>query len=338
MKKKNIILFIINITLLTTIVAQNDTSLYFDGINDYVEVPNTAMNSIGTNDFTIEAWIKGDESLQIAHPTILSNSSAFGNGCVIFFHDLWGGSQSKMLCIQYGSFNHMIINNGTYNGSLLDGTCHHIAITRQGNVISFYADGVLFGTKTTTVNLDISGPLPLWMGRYDNLNNEYKGLLSQVRIWNVARTETEISSNLNISIPGSTPNLLSYWELNEGSGQVIIDKTTNANGQLGSSLSTDINDPQRNTDFCINTSINIQEIKPEISLTISPNPNNGIFKVELKNKDAAVEIYDIVGKKVFSKNNINNKITIDITDQSSGIYFIKVLTKGRVISQKFIKD
>ena len=84
---KAFILFTINLMFLATAVAQNDTALYFDGVDDYVEIPNTAMNSIGTNDFTYEAYINGDEFNQNTHPIIFSNRSQVGVGSKLFFQN-----------------------------------------------------------------------------------------------------------------------------------------------------------------------------------------------------------------------------------------------------------
>lgn len=91
---------LLSILFLTSLVSSAQL-LTFDGNNDYVEVPND-LNTIGNGDFTIEAWVKGLESEQQANPVILSNSPSFPNGCVVFFHDIWGSSNSKMLCIQFG--------------------------------------------------------------------------------------------------------------------------------------------------------------------------------------------------------------------------------------------
>jgi hypothetical protein len=49
-----------------------------------------------------------------------------------------------------------------------------------------------------------------------------------------------------------------------------------------------------------------------------------------------VKIIDITGKKVMStKENTN---TINVTDFSNGIYFIKLITKERIITKKFVKQ
>ncbi|MFT5891346.1 MAG: hypothetical protein ACI9Y7_001447 [Dokdonia sp.] len=135
------------ICTLFSLHSQTISNLSFDGLNDYIEAPSTALDIIGNQDFTFEAWVRGDESSQTTHPTIFSNRPTSASGCIFFFHDIHSDSIYKMLCVQLNGVNYILFNNGTYNGSLLDGECHHVAITKQGNLISFYADGAFIGTR-----------------------------------------------------------------------------------------------------------------------------------------------------------------------------------------------
>lgn len=340
MKKTFFIYSILNILLILPLVAQNDTSLYFDGIDDYIEIQNMAMNSIGTNDFTYEAYVNGDESLQKnSHPIILSNRSLDVIGCQLFFHDLWGNSQHKMLSLQLDGSNYFLINNGTYNGSILDGTCHHIAVSRENDSLFFYVDGALIGNKIIRGSPTIYSTAPIWIGQDLPTNNAFKGTISQVRIWGMARTETEIYHNINLNIAGNTPGLLGYWKLNEKSGQVAIDKTANNDGQLGSSATIDIHDPQRSSNYCFRT-IDVHNNSLDNSLLISPNPNNGKFRIELTNpiNTTSVEVYDIVGTKVFGETIRSNDLFIDISSEPEGIYFIRLNINGKSIIKETVKQ
>jgi alpha-tubulin suppressor-like RCC1 family protein len=84
------------------------------------------------------------------------------------------------------------------------------------------------------------------------------------------------------------------------------------------------------------------------SLSIFPNPSrNGVFQLAISSlngevSDLQLEIYDITGKRIFSKNaQINasdSAVLIDISEQSQGVYFLNVETMGYRISQKLIKQ
>jgi len=60
-------------------------------------------------------------------------------------------------------------------------------------------------------------------------------------------------------------------------------------------------------------------------INIYPNPTTGIFTIE-GNNIQSVEITNIRGQLVFQSKRCNNKSTVDISNQSKGIYFIKVVT------------
>jgi len=75
-------------------------------------------------------------------------------------------------------------------------------------------------------------------------------------------------------------------------------------------------------------------------ITIYPNPNSGQFTLALGNVNSnnLVEIYDIMGKKVFSKTVNKNKITIDIANQPKGIYLVKVSNGNNFYTQKIVYE
>lgn len=318
--------------------------LNFDGVDDYVEVPNTSLNNIGFSDFTFEAWIKGDLANQPAHPMIFSNRSAVGTGVLFFFHDLWGSSNYKMLALQINqNANHYLLNNGTFNGNILDGTCHHIAIAREIDSLYYYVDGSLIGkAKIFNSSPTVSSTADLWIGQDGPTNNSFAGIISRVRIWDVARSASEISNNMNAIISGLTPGLAAYWELDDGSGQIAMDKTTNYDGQLGSSAGVDGNDPQWIRDCCSFTT-GISGAQPQrMELTLSPNPNNGQFAIDLAKMNLAsngteVRVFDLNGKNVFKENIAIDKVFIDISAHPAGIYLIQVITSEVLVTQKFIK-
>ena len=66
------------------------------------------------------------------------------------------------------------------------------------------------------------------------------GEISEVRVWNVARTAEEIASNPYMVDPHSE-GLIAYWKFNEGTGSKIIDHTGNGNDLTGNTTPTWIN-------------------------------------------------------------------------------------------------
>jgi len=63
-------------------------------------------------------------------------------------------------------------------------------------------------------------------------------------------------------------------------------------------------------------------------ITIYPNPSNGVFYINNEtNEEMQLMIMDVAGRFVVNKTLYNSINTIDISDQSSGIYIIQ-LTRG----------
>lgn len=67
----------------------------------------------------------------------------------------------------------------------------------------------------------------------EDLKFPYLGYLDEVYIWNLARTEEQLSNTMYAVLGGSEDGLLGYWNFNKGSGSELIDQTTQAlNGQF----------------------------------------------------------------------------------------------------------
>lgn len=75
-------------------------------------------------------------------------------------------------------------------------------------------------------------------------------------------------------------------------------------------------------------------------LFIYPNPNSGTFSIETNSTEAKdVFVYDVMGKMVFSATGITDHVlTVDITSQASGIYFVKVVHGNSIESKRIIKQ
>jgi len=233
---------------------ENDCKgLYFDGANDRVEAPTSVMNQINTGDFTFEAWFEADEANTSAFPLIFSNRASTGGGFdgVCFgFHNNFGGSTNKLLFLQLNGINLLSLNTP----QLLDAKCHHIAISREGNTLYYYADGLLIDTKTRPI-VDISSSEPLLIGAdaVSPSSHPWGELIKEIRIWDVARTNIEIQNNLSQTLNGNEVGLLAHYEMNEGTGQIIKDKTyNNFDGLLGTTSGSDPNDPVWHESCCEN--------------------------------------------------------------------------------------
>ena len=100
---------------------------------------------------------------------------------------------------------------------------HHAAVTYNGAQLCLYLDGVLNGTCTATTAAPRSDSIqiPAIGTAYDSTGaavGRFAGMVDEVRIWNVARTQAEIQSAMNVEIVSPVTGLLGRWGLNAGTG------------------------------------------------------------------------------------------------------------------------
>lgn len=74
------------------------------------------------------------------------------------------------------------------------------------------------------------------------------------------------------------------------------------------------------------------------SFSIYPNPNNGKFTITVDSGNCNISVYDICGKliQITSYYGKQQNISIDLTDKSKGIYFVKLQTDHELITKKII--
>jgi hypothetical protein len=85
---------------------------------------------------------------------------------------------------------------------------------------------------------------------------------------------------------------------------------------------------------------NITSASPEIN--IYPNPNNGEFTISGISSKSIVEVYNILGEKVYSQPSVfNSQLSLNISNQPGGIYLYRVIGEdgsligeGKIILQK----
>jgi hypothetical protein len=75
-------------------------------------------------------------------------------------------------------------------------------------------------------------------------------------------------------------------------------------------------------------------------IVISPNPSTGIFTIFSNNLALdKLEVYDITGKIIVSKRNLDTtNSTLDLTNVSTGIYFVKMVSNNQSTVKRIIKN
>ena len=232
------ILYIITVVAITASVGWGGNALNFDGAGDVVNVSDN--NSLeGFEEMSISVWIKKAADSDPNEDTIISK---------------WASDYTY--CLRYDSADNeldwLIGNAGTYDScinpvSIEDANWHHIVAVYDGSTGYVYLDSFLLG-DTATLGIAIgSNDSPLQIGASPHpadANNHFKGSIDDVRIYDKALSVGQIEHLCHDSNT-TEPNLVGYWNLDQGQGQSADDISGNGNdGSLGSDpCSSDINDP-----------------------------------------------------------------------------------------------
>jgi len=198
-------------------------AMSFDGSDDYVAITNTT-----SEDFTLEAWIKPDGTGSAA------GSNAF-HGDGILWSDVSGSANDFVLAIlgnNIAFWDGSADANGTggnVTGNtdvVTDGEWHHIAVTREsGGSMILYVDGVPDGSATAGTNALTDNPA-IHIGANTLNSRYYSGQIDEVRIWNTARSQTEIQADMYRALDSFESGLAAYYRFDQDSGTELVDVTS----------------------------------------------------------------------------------------------------------------
>jgi len=108
---------------------------------------------------------------------------------------------------------------------------NHIAYVSDGANDIVYLDGVEIARQTKSFTIE-SNPTVRIGSLDDKVGNYYhfNGLIDEVRIWDIARTQEEIQATKYIVLTGNEPGLVGYWRFDDepGSG-IATDSSPNGN-------------------------------------------------------------------------------------------------------------
>ena len=175
----------------------------FDGVDDFVSVPDDPSLTLGGAPFTIDLWVNFNQ---------LTGRDPF------IGHDEGGGNQNKWI-FWYDAVGHR--NSGPalrfhingpgigpidpviapWNPNL--GQWYNVAVTRDGNTYVLYIDGAAVATETNAIS--IADPAaPLTIGKAESFL--LHGLIDEVQIFHRALSASEIQAIVNGTACSPTPD------------------------------------------------------------------------------------------------------------------------------------
>ncbi|MCB0283651.1 MAG: LamG domain-containing protein, partial [Calditrichaeota bacterium] len=108
---------------------------------------------------------------------------------------------------------------------LVAGEWVHIAVTFNGTKLKIYINSVL------TAESDHNGLIGFRNSINQHVFNIHinNGLIDDVRLWNVERTQPEIAQNINNKLVGNEAGLAAYWPLDDATNNITSDYTASHN-------------------------------------------------------------------------------------------------------------
>jgi hypothetical protein len=235
-----------------------------------------------------------------------------------------------------------------------------VAVTYDGNSMKIYIDGVLSAQNNITLTIGNANNSNLLIGESPGFPGRvFNGKIDEVRVWNVARAQTQIQSTMNTILTEeyySSPysGLVGYWRLDEGTGQSAQDLSFYSNNAtLGTSANPDVSDPSWVQANILIVNLDDEKNSPSIPIRFSlsqnyPNPFNPVTKIKYtvpsvilsgaKNLTVQLKVYDVLGNEIAALVNEEKsagiyEVDFDGSKLSSGVYFYQ-LSAGNFINTK----
>lgn len=164
----------------------------FDGSNDYISIPKTPALNFGTGDFSVEFWVKFNNTASLGGMVSGDNFGAAGdyNGW-LFNNDFSSGGMGWMTRKASVGATHARFAAGNFS----NGTWYHLAGVRSGRTLSFYVNGTLVSSGTEGSAIDVSNPYEIRIGSLSlGSPQNFPGMIDELALYSRALSPSEVAS------------------------------------------------------------------------------------------------------------------------------------------------
>ncbi|MFK8045119.1 MAG: LamG-like jellyroll fold domain-containing protein [Crocinitomicaceae bacterium] len=193
--------------LITDFSFSQSVGLNFDGTNDYIQT--TYEGVTGSSDRTFEAWVYVSTTAPASNLAIIDYGlNAVGS------RNTFNVTGSRGLSFISGGTN---ANIGTGTNVVPEGQWVHVAFVLNGGTGYLYVNGVQEGTGSLSSVNTPTGNSDVRIGqRVTGGSIPFNGNIDEVRIYDYARTVTEINADMNSEYCTIPAGLVAYYRLNDG--------------------------------------------------------------------------------------------------------------------------
>jgi hypothetical protein len=152
-------------------------SALFDGTGDYLTFSQSSDLTLGTNNFTVEMWVRPNNTAAQYQPVF----SLDGNGYPLVLFQMTSGVMEGYISTSGSSWDFANVNIGTFTA----GNWYHISVVRNGSTFAWYLNGTQTQTRTSSSSIIAQRSA----GRIGTSDSPYywNGWVDEVRISNSAR-------------------------------------------------------------------------------------------------------------------------------------------------------
>lgn len=200
--------------------------LDFDGKDDYIDCGNGSELNF-TESMAIEFWFKLTDPKEGSRYYLLGRGDRqYNYSYGLLYQNLKGNhEQIKFLYSKAPAVWQPAMRIG-------DRQFHHLALVIDRQQVELYIDAQSQGSQSLSDPINPPSDVPFQIGRLFG-KTRFKGQIADLRIWNKPRTHQEITTQFQQRLTGKELGLVSYWPLNEGSGNQSYDRTDSGNhGQI----------------------------------------------------------------------------------------------------------
>jgi hypothetical protein len=247
----------------SSLIAPTNYSVAFNGSNQYLSLPNTSALDLGSNNFTMEAWvypasISGNKNIFY----INGNASSYSAIC-LYVQD----SQFAFLANQTGGYP-WTLQIGAVGPAISSNTWYHVAATRSGNSFYVFVNGTLVSGAPYTLSGALYNGTTNIIGYQPTVASYFNGYISNARIINGTALYTASFTPLNSPLTAITNTKLLTCN-----AATIVDSSTNnltltnTGAATVSSTITPFSASVSNSGFKLKQ---VSYVRPAYDFTISP--------------------------------------------------------------------
>lgn len=195
---------------LTSLSAQSNQALHFDGSNDYIALDSAAQLIANENNLTMTGWFKADRHQYGAGMMGIRGEGTGTGGFYIL--QLGGGALECRLLTNTGL--HEVVGPA---GTIVVGQWQHLALVYNGSTLELFVDGVSVGSSSangTTASLD--KPFAVGKSLEGGFNFVYPGLADEVSLWTKALSASDINDMISNELIGNETDLVAYYKFDQG--------------------------------------------------------------------------------------------------------------------------